>query len=255
MVLFTLLVLFLKDAKDGGIIMAKKCIKCGQELQDGADFCPECGEKQPETVTCPKCGKSYPKGTTFCSECGNRLGEEKAEPKPQPTPSMEKNFDEAADNLSKAAGGRGKLFAIMGGIIVVLIIAVIALGSGGGDSSSSSKSKGNITIKAEDMINDYIRDQATAENQYKDKNLAISGTVYYKGQFKNTQNYMIGIAYRSAAGKEYKILLDVKPEDVSKLNQLKEGDFINAKGRCVGIVKQEDPTVISIQIKADKINE
>ena len=137
----------------------------------------------------------------------------------------------------------------------MLIIAVIALGSGGGDSSSSSKSNGNITIKAEDMINDYIRDQATAENQYKDKNLAISGTVYYKGQFKNTQNYMIGIAYRSAAGKEYKILLDVKPEDVSKLNQLKEGDFINDKGRCVGIVKQEDPTVISIQIKADKINE
>lgn len=235
--------------------MAKKCIKCGQELQDGADFCPECGEKQPKTVTCPKCGKSYPEGTTFCSECGNRLGEEKIASAPPPTPSMEKNFDEAADNLSKAAGGRGKLFAIMGGIIVVLIIAVIALGTGGGDKSSPSKSKGEITIKAEDMINDYIRDQGTAETQYKNKNLTISGTVYHKGQFKNSQDYMIGIAYRSAAGKDYRILLIVKPEDVSKLNQLKEGDFINAKGKCVGIVKQDNPTEISIQIQSEKINE
>ena len=55
--------------------------------------------------------------------------------------------------------------------------------------------------------------------------------------------------------KDYKILLSVKPEDVSKLNQLKDGDFIHAKGMCVGIVKQDDPTEISIQIKAEKINE
>lgn len=29
----------------GGILMSK-CIKCGAELEDGAKFCPECGEKQ-----------------------------------------------------------------------------------------------------------------------------------------------------------------------------------------------------------------
>ena len=234
--------------------MARNCIKCGQELKEGAEFCPECGTKQPKTIKCPKCGREYEEGTTFCSECGNKLGKENPAPA---LPSVTgQNFDDAADKLSKAAGGRGKLVAIMGGVIAVLLIAVLVLATGGGSGDSPSKGNSNaIVVKSDEMIDDYIRDQGIAEQKYKGKIITVSGKVVTKGQFNNSSNYMIGMAYKNAAGKEYSIVVDVPPERVSELNKLKIGDFINVKGTCVGIVKQDKPTDVSVQIKADKINE
>ena len=50
-----------------------KCPKCGEELEDGATFCTNCGEKL--TSVCPKCGKSLKPGAKFCSGCGANLAE------------------------------------------------------------------------------------------------------------------------------------------------------------------------------------
>ena len=234
--------------------MVRKCSKCGQELKEGAEFCPECGEKQPKTLKCPKCGTEYEEGTTFCGECGSKLGDDT--PVSPPSSITEQNLDDTADKLSKAAGGKGKLVAIMGGVIVVLLIAVLAMAfGGGGDGSSSKGNSNNIVVKSDEMIDDYIRDQGTAEQKYKGKTITVSGNVINKGQFKNSSNYRIGIAYKNAAGKDYSISVDVPPERVSELNKLKIGDFINVKGECVGVVKQDSPTDISIQVKGEKINE
>ena len=49
-------------------------------------------------------------------------------------------------------------------------------------------------------------------------------------------------------GKKKKILASI-------VNSLKTGDFVNVKGKCVGIVKQKSPTLISVQIKSTKIND
>ena len=54
-----------------------KCPKCGEELEDGAAFCTNCGEKL--TSVCPKCGKSLKPGAKFCSGCGANLAELAAE--------------------------------------------------------------------------------------------------------------------------------------------------------------------------------
>ncbi len=32
------------------MVMSKKCVKCGVDLEDAAVFCDECGAKQPESV-------------------------------------------------------------------------------------------------------------------------------------------------------------------------------------------------------------
>lgn len=54
--------------------MAKKCIKCGFELNDGDMFCGECGTPQPQpTSSCPNCGTEIVLGTNFCSNCGAPL--------------------------------------------------------------------------------------------------------------------------------------------------------------------------------------
>lgn len=235
--------------------MARKCIKCGQELKEGAEFCPECGTKQPKMVKCPKCGKEYEEGTTFCSECGEKL--EGEHPMRSSTPAAEQDFDAAADRLNKVTGGKGKLVTIMGGIIAVLLVVVLlmAFGGRGGSDSSTKGNSDTVAVKSEEMIDDYIRDQGTAEKKYKGKIITISGKVMAKGQFKNSSHYKIVLSHKNVAGKDYSTVIDIPPEKVSELNKLKTGDFVNAKGTCVGVVKQESPTDISIQVQAEKINE
>lgn len=51
--------------------MAKKCIKCGFELNDSDMFCVECGTPQPKAaVYCSNCGAEIPEGGKFCTSCG-----------------------------------------------------------------------------------------------------------------------------------------------------------------------------------------
>lgn len=52
--------------------MSKSCIKCHSQLQDGAKFCQDCGQKQ--DLSCPKCQCKVELRMKFCSECGQKLG-------------------------------------------------------------------------------------------------------------------------------------------------------------------------------------
>ena len=55
------------------------CKKCGKEIADDVEFCPECGAKKPAGVPvykCDNCGWEPEKGVTppqFCPECGDRF--------------------------------------------------------------------------------------------------------------------------------------------------------------------------------------
>lgn len=105
------------------------------------------------------------------------------------------------------------------------------------------------------MVDDYIRDQSSGDKKYKDKTVQVSGKVKWKGQFNNSQNYSITLESRENGGKTYQVLVDVPAKRASIVNGLKTGDFVNVKGKCVGIVKQKSPTLISVQIKSTKIND
>ena len=71
------------------------CPKCGEELEDGATFCTNCGEKL--TVSCPKCGKALKPGAKFCSGCGTNLAEfSDEEEKPTVCPNCGAELDEDA---------------------------------------------------------------------------------------------------------------------------------------------------------------
>ena len=54
---------------------------------------------------------------------------------------------------------------------------------------------------------------------------------------------------------DYQVLVDVPAKRASIVNGLKTGDFVNVKGKCVGIVNKKSPTLISVQIKSTKIND
>ena len=53
-----------------------KCWKCGEEVPEGAKFCPYCGAPQ-TPIKCPKCGALNSPGAKFCSSCGTPLQVEK----------------------------------------------------------------------------------------------------------------------------------------------------------------------------------
>lgn len=65
-----------------------KCQKCGAACEEGAKFCPVCGERLPgaenaeetsktERKCCPRCGAEYSEGAKFCAICGSPLTDER----------------------------------------------------------------------------------------------------------------------------------------------------------------------------------
>lgn len=213
----------------------------------------------------------------FCTECGTRLKETKPEEKgagdEKPAESVQPAQEETskvvvAEPVSGGQGGGGnqgfqnfrmppvppvppegngkkkKILAIIGVLVVVLGL-FFAFGGG-------SKP---IQVKSGEIVDDYIRDQSSGDKKYKDKTVQVSGKVKWKGQFNNSQNYSITLESRKNGGKTYQVLVDVPAKRASIVNDLKIGDFVNVKGKCVGIVKQKSPTLISVQIKSTKIND
>ena len=142
--------------------------------------------------------------------------------------------------------GNGKKKKILAIIAAVVVILGLFFASG-----QQQTHPGEIRR----MVDDYIRDQSSGDKKYKDKTVQLSGKVKWKGQFNNSQNYSITLESRNNGGKTYQILVDVPAKRASIVNSLKTGDFVNVKGKCVGIVKQKSPTLISVQIKSTKIND
>lgn len=129
-------------------------------------------------------------------------------------------------------------------LIVVVLMTFVA-------GCAKNFGKSNVTymdVKAEDMINDYIRDVGIAETKYKGRNIQLTGKLLEKGQFKNSSNFYAVLASRYVLGREYQILVEYPVDKNEELNKLKYGDFVLAKGECVGVVPQTNPTVISVQV-------
>ena len=69
------------------------CTNCGKQLEEGYEFCPECGTKVDEynftennfgtscqadiekTKICKKCGAEMPEDAFYCLSCGNAFGD------------------------------------------------------------------------------------------------------------------------------------------------------------------------------------
>lgn len=241
--------------------MTKKCPKCGAELADDAQFCVNCGAKQEAFLKCPKCGHINKADSGFCTECGTRLKEE-----PKPAADADSAKVVVAEPVREQAGNGGggqqggfqnfqmppvppdngkkkKILAIVG--VVVVLLGLVFAFSGGS----------KMTVKSNEVVEDYIRDQGSAEKKYKGKTLQISGKVKWKKQFQNSQNYGVWLETRTISGKTYQVLIDIPAKKADVVNSLKTGDFVNVEGECVGIVKQDSPTVVSVQIQAKKVND
>ena len=188
---------------------------------------------------CTKCGQELKEESEFCTSCGNKFNSE--------------------NSINEATLKSGKNKKILFGVIAFIAFIVFAFIIGNGKESTNNSVKAEnsqvIRVKAEEVINDYIRDQSSAEQKYKDKRVIVTGKVIDKNQFNNSQDYAMLIATNITAGKTYGVIAAIPNEKIELINKVKVDDFVNVDGICIGTVKQANPTVISIQIKDPKINQ
>ena len=203
---------------------------------------------------CEKCGTEWDGKSKFCAKCGNPFegtGEAAAQP-----------VKNSAANSPKPKSKTKEILKIVGGVFgVIVVLCILANGCGSSNNtkkpaaSSSSATKQAIQVKAEDMIKDYRTDLASAEAKYKDKEVEVTGQLLHKKQFNNSQDYALVIYATEAGGKSYTVDVDIDKDKVTEANKVKNGDFVNAKGICVGRVEQQNrPEYISVQIQAKSIN-
>jgi len=140
------------------------------------------------------------------------------------------------------------------GIIGSLIVAMMIITVGCGESSQGMREQ-MLEVKSEDILNDYIRDVGTAQQKYKDKKIKITGRVVNTGQYRNSTNFFVTTEYKYIGGKRYEVLLNYPVDRVNEINQLKIGDFIVAEGHFQGVVAQEEPTTISVQLAVSESND
>ena len=58
-------------------VLFMKCVNCGTELEEGVNFCLNCGCKvepvKQEEIKCPKCGTVLSEAANFCFVCGTKI--------------------------------------------------------------------------------------------------------------------------------------------------------------------------------------
>ena len=97
----------------------------------------------------------------------------------------------------------------------------------------------------------YTENSSNANSKFKDKLVEISGEVVNKGQFSNSSDLYLSLKNHQ---NNTKVLVYFPSDQQSKVNSIKHGDCITARGVCIGIVDQDDPTKISIQIEGKSID-
>lgn len=55
-----------------GTVNINKCPKCGEKLEDEAEFCHKCGAEVDGQIKCA-CGHKNKVGAEFCNKCGKKL--------------------------------------------------------------------------------------------------------------------------------------------------------------------------------------
>ncbi len=130
-----------------------KCSRCGVEIADSFELCPNCGNdltKKPEddsqglTNHCPECGSAINDDALFCPECGFNLSNDGSESSHKACPNcgekitadslfcdscgfdLNNNKKKSNPDLAKIVSQNSKII-ILAGVILVLIIAAICL--------------------------------------------------------------------------------------------------------------------------------
>lgn len=242
--------------------MSKLCKNCGKELNDDVKFCNFCGFNQANEPPNPA------------------QAQQQASANPPPSQQASGSSTQAPPPAPKPKGGcLKKMLYILAGLIVVALLLNQCGGPSKSQSNTSSTTKPSTTtstskdnatkekpktepakpkkasiqgqsIKAETMLQDFIKNQDEALEKYKFSTFKINGKVLDKEQYNNSNSFYTIIGDKKVGEKRYIIGVSYSEKQVDKVNQIKIGDFLNVEVECMGIVKQKNPNDIYIQLNA-----
>lgn len=213
-------------------------------------------------MQCRNCGLENQVGNRFCQNCGLLLAQEKEEQEvsgeQQLEPANPQNLGGTTtftDRVRKTVKSFEK-FANM--VLSVVIFIAVCIG-GYHYFEYGSFVKGSVaSIAAKDLAKTYEVDISKGDLEYKDKGITISGQVLRKGQFNNSDSLYVEIYNNArekyAYDKYVSVLVAFPMEKKDLVNKLKNGDFIQVTGTCVGFVRQEEKRQISVQIHGKSMN-
>ena len=181
-------------------------------------------------MICPSCKKENSIESLFCPHCGEKFQ----------SISSEKPIGLGKKIWEMLKVGR---YIILACLLAFLAYQYFVYGSVTGEIP--------IEISANEIALAYTENSSNANSKFKDKLVEISGEVVSKGQFSNSSNLYLSLKnYQNNT----EVLINFPSDQQSKVNSIKYGDFITVRGVCIGIVDQDDPAEISIQIGGKSID-
>jgi len=156
----------------------RTCSNCGAPLEDGAQFCTECGTKVTSSQKiCPHCGAVTDDDSLFCSECGAQLEVVQQftpeQPVVEPLSNMKTNTRSSSDNIIPSAKKESNTMLYVVGIIM----AVILLAFGGNfaykhymdkqddsyDTNQYNQESSSSNDNTDNLVFDYEAEEKSAE--------------------------------------------------------------------------------------------
>lgn len=139
-------------------------------------------------------------------------------------------------------------------LLSLIFLGMIFILSGCGDDTNGEAeliNDGRMSVKADVMVNDYIKDKSSAEHKYKGQNIRVTGTLIEKGKFVNSDELFVVLADEYVNNINYVISGAYPHNKIDELNRLAVGDKHTFVGVCDGVVPQSDPNIVNIQITYD----
>lgn len=213
-------------------------------------------------MQCKNCGLENQAAGRYCSNCGLLLAQSTEDQEVIGEQQLEQANTQNSDgttSFTDKVRKTVKSFEKFANMVLSVVIFIAVCIGGYYYFEYGSFVKGSVaSITAKDLAKTYEVDIKKGDSEYKDKGVTVSGQVLRKGQFNNSDDLYVEI-YNNAREKyaydKYVSVLVAFPMEKKELvNKIKNGDFVQVRGTCVGFVKQEENRQISVQIQGKSLN-
>jgi len=125
---------------------------------------------------------------------------------------------------------KSKLFKVVISILLLVsIVLIYAVKTYNKPHLDTKKSKTDVTITAQNFINEYIQDEISADKKYVEKIIQVKGEIYSISTLKGDS--VITLKFPDL---ESSVICYLLPEENIKTLKFKKGQSITIKGICKG---------------------
>ena len=224
----------------------RACSNCGAPLEDGAQFCTECGTKVCVTQRqCLHCGAAIDDDSQFCSECGAKLDGVPADIPPVQTSVAVQQPQQSVTGFTQTQSGSDNIVAEVKKksntwiYVIVSVLVVILLAVGGNYFLNKNGNDDGMEVEHSELIHLSLSgsvDKYPITMQLNIDGSTVKGHYYYDKQGPDKVLTLEGVK-----NNDNRLHLDEFDENGEKsgffngslLNGNFEGEFVTANGKSL----------------------